>query len=384
MLEVPLSELETRRLMMDSLSVAAVNAPSRCVVSGPTEAVARLDRELDAKGLPYRRLHTSHAFHSSMMDTILEAFRAQVESVTLQPPHIPYVSNVTGTWMRAADAIDADYWVRHLRHTVRFAAGMDEVLHDPERLLLEVGPGRTLTTLVQSHPKRGAERAMLTSLPPAGPEPPESECLLQTVGRLWLAGVPLDWPGFYAHEQRQRTPLPTYPFERQRYWVEAPQWAPENAIETMAPAAVWHKKPDVADWFYIPSWKRSIASALQPDDPSVTSVAADREAACCLLFINSHGLGPALAQRLEQEGQAVVTVTAGSKFSQLGPDAYTLNPTAPADYQTLLESLRERHPLPGTIVHLWPSLTCGRHSSWRSRIDQGTHRRCRASQLEPA
>ncbi len=353
MLAVPLSELETRRLMTDALSVAADNAPSRCVVSGPTEAVVALERELDAKGLPYRRLHTSHAFHSGMMDPILDAFRAQVGAVTLQPPQMPYVSNVTGTWMSAADAVDADYWARHLRHTVRFAAGMDEVLHDPERILLEVGPGRALTALAQSHPKRGTGRVMLTSLPPAGQEQPESEFLLQTVGRLWLAGVNMDWSGFYAHELRQRLPLPTYPFERQRYWSDVPQLASNTAMDMVAPATSWNKKPDVADWFYMPSWKRSIASALQPDDTSVPSAASDRDAACCLLFVNSHGLGPALAHRLEQEGQVVVTVTAGAEFSQLNPSAYTLNPKLPADYEALFETLRERNQLPGTIVHLW-------------------------------
>ncbi len=356
MLAVPLSEPEARRFMTDSLSVAAVNAPSRCVVSGPIEALAALERELDANGTPYRRLHTSHAFHSGMMDPILDAFKAEVETVALQPPTIPYVSNVTGTWASAADATDANYWVRHLRQTVRFAAGLDEVLQDPERILLEVGPGRTLTTLAQSHPKRGAGRAMLTSLPAAGQEEPEGKCVLQAMGRLWLAGVQMDWSGVYAHEQRQRVPLPTYPFERQRYWMDAPLSTADATVEVAAPAVSWNKKPDVADWFYMPSWTRSVASALLPDERSVPS---GQEAACWLLFVNAHDLGPALAHRLEQEGQAVVTVTAGVEFAQLKPGAFTLTPTSLDDYEALLETLRERNQLPATIVHLWhltPSL----------------------------
>ena len=257
-----------------------------------------------------------------MVDPILDAFQAHVEAITLQPPHIPYVSNVTGTWASAADVTSPQYWVRHLRHTVHFAAGLDEVLQDPERILLEVRPGRALTTLAQSHPKRGTERVMLTSLPPAGQGLPESALLLQTVGRLWLSGVQLDWSGFYVHEQRQRVPLPTYPFERQRYWIDARQQASETAAEVMTPATTWHKKPDVADWFYMPSWKRSIASALQPDETLTPSAASDRGTTCWLLLVNSHHLGSALVRRLQQEGQTVVTVTAGSKKVSKKPHAW--------------------------------------------------------------
>ncbi len=366
MLAVPLSEQETRRLMPNALSIAAVNAPSCCVVSGPTDAVAILERELDAKGTPYRRLHTSHAFHSEMMDPILDAFRSQVDAVALQPPQIPYVSNVTGTWAHAADVTHADYWVRHLRQTVRFSAGMEEILQDSERMLLEVGPGRTLTTLAQSHPKRGSGRVMLTSLPSAGQEVAEQALLLQAVGRLWLSGAAIDWAGFYAHEQRQRVPLPTYPFERQRYWMDAPQLAADTAMEAVVPTATWTKKPDVADWFYMPSWTRSIASALLPDERSAPH---SQDTACWLLFVNSHGLGTALAQRLEQEEQAVFRVTAGAEFAQLNSGAFTLNPASPADYEALLEALRERNQRPSTIVHLW-HLTPSLMSLSQTRLDE--------------
>ena len=341
MLAVALSESETRGLMGDALSLAAVNGPSRCVVSGASEAVAALQRELDARGAPHRRLRTSHAFHSAMMDAILDDFGDQVKTVALHSPKLPYLSNVTGTWITASEVTNPQYWVRHLRHTVRFAEGLDEMLRHSDRMLLEVGPGGGLAPLVP--------RAVLTSLPTAGQTEPESQCLLQSLGRLWLAGAQVDWAGFYAHEQRRRTPLPTYPFERQSYWIDT---SPPNAhavVDAAAPSTVWNKKPDVADWFYMPSWKRTIATALQPDDPSMT----EREARRWLLLVNEHWLSDAVAQRLAQEGQTVITVTASAAFAQYHERAYSVNPASPADYITLLETLRERGPLPDAIAHLW-------------------------------
>ena len=163
MLAVALPELELQPLLSRQLSLAAINGPSSCVVSGCTAAVAELEGKLGQKGVECRRLHTSHAFHSQMMEPILEEFTEQVKQVNLQPPKIPYVSNVTGTWITAAEATDPSYWAKHLRQTVRFEAGLHELLQAPERVLLEVGPSRTLSTLARRHPE-GTQQLILSSL----------------------------------------------------------------------------------------------------------------------------------------------------------------------------------------------------------------------------
>ncbi len=140
-------------LLGAELSLAAVNAPDRCVVSGPDEAVDALRAALEARGVAARRLHTSHAFHSAMMEPILAPFvercRRQVE---LRAPRIPFLSNVTGTWITDAEATDPAYWARHLRRPVRFADGVRELCRDARRVLLEVGPGQTLATLARQQP----------------------------------------------------------------------------------------------------------------------------------------------------------------------------------------------------------------------------------------
>jgi len=226
MLSVPLPEAEVRSLLNGQLSVAAVNAPEQCVVSGPVEAIADLEATLTQREVVVRRLPIDVAAHSELVTPILDAFAHAVQKLTLHPPQIPYVSNVTGTWITAAEVTDPTYWARHLRETVRFGDGLQTVLQNSQAILLEVGPGRTLSTLAQSQPRLAVAHAQskgpaLNSLRHPQDQQSDSAYLLNTLGKLWLAGVEVDWAGFYAHEQRRRVTLPTYPFERRRYWVEA-------------------------------------------------------------------------------------------------------------------------------------------------------------------
>lgn len=220
MLAVPLPEKELKPLLGKTLALAAVNGPSACVVSGPTEAVEALESQLVSQGVESRRLHTSHAFHSPMMEPILEAFTQRVKQVNLKPPQIPYLSNVTGTWITPQEATTPSDWATHLRQTVRWAESLQELLREPAQILLEIGPGRTLTTLAKRHPDKKAQQIVLSSVRHPQEAGSDVEFLLKALGQLWLARVEVDWSGFYAHERRYRLPLPTYPFERKRYWIE--------------------------------------------------------------------------------------------------------------------------------------------------------------------
>lgn len=222
MLAVYLDESSVTPLLGEKLSLATVNAPSLCVVAGPTEAIEELQTLLAAKGIDGRRLHTSHAFHSAMMEPILKAFSSQVQQIRLRPPQIPFVSNVTGNWITAAEATNPEYWAKHLRSCVRFSDGITKLQQKSNCILLEVGPGRTLSTLARQHSHISKQSIILTSLRHPKEQQSDLEFVLNTLGKLWLAGASINWTNFYADEQRQRLPLPTYPFERQRYWIEAP------------------------------------------------------------------------------------------------------------------------------------------------------------------
>jgi len=220
MLAVPLSEKEIQPLLGENLSLALINGPSICTVSGDDEAIEDLQKELSRKGVDYRHLHTSHAFHSRIIDPILDTFAQHVKQFRLHPPQIPFLSNATGTWITPEEATDPSYWARHLRQTVRFSDCLDELLKDRNRVLLEIGPGHTLSQLARQHPKRANEHIVLSSTRHPKEEESDIAFILRTLGRLWVSGIQIDWRGFYPHENRHRLPLPTYPFERSRYWIE--------------------------------------------------------------------------------------------------------------------------------------------------------------------
>ncbi|MFY1831620.1 SDR family NAD(P)-dependent oxidoreductase [Myxococcus fulvus] len=221
MLAVPLSEQELTPLLGGTrLSLAAVNAPSSCVVSGTIEAITALRQQLETRGLGGNLLETSHAFHSEMMEPVLAPFAEQLRRLRLDAPRTPIVSNLTGTWLTAAQATDPDYWVQHLRRTVRFSAGVGVLLEDRQRALLEVGPGRTLSQLVRKHPGRAPAQAVFSSLPHPREQASDLSSVLETLGLLWLEGLSVDWPKAQRDARPHRVPLPTYPFERQRYWID--------------------------------------------------------------------------------------------------------------------------------------------------------------------
>jgi phthiocerol/phenolphthiocerol synthesis type-I polyketide synthase E len=344
MLAVPLSEEDVRGLIGvdERLSLASINAPSLCVVSGEPTAVEDFERAMEARGVACRRLHTSHAFHSRMMEPILEEFAARVARVKLSAPRIPYISNVTGTWATEAEATDPRYWSRHLREPVRFNAGAVELFGDRERVFLEVGPGRTLSTLLRQHPQKGTTRVVLSSLRHAGERGSDAEMTLSALGRLWLTGARVDWGGLYEGEPRLRASLPAYPFERQRYWVEPSGRASGVRGERATDAA--GKRPDVAEWFYTPFWKRT--------RPAPAPAAGEPRR--WLLFMDECGLGARVAALLASRGEEVVTVSAASSFGRLErQSSYRIAPAERGDYDALLRELKSADALPTNVVHLW-------------------------------
>jgi acyl transferase domain-containing protein/thioesterase domain-containing protein/acyl carrier protein len=355
MLAVSLSEKDVRTFLNGTLDLAAVNGTSMCVVSGPREEVARLEMALTEQGKSTHHLHTSHAFHSRMMDPLLEPFTKLVQKIELKPPTIPFISNFTGTWITAAAATDPAYWARHLRQTIRFAEGLEELLKGPESVLLEVGPGETLSTLVRQHPHKNKEQIIISSVRRPQAQRSDVEVLLNALGRLWLSGQSIDWRGVYKHEHRRRLSLPTYPFERQRYWIEAANLN-EAAISAAAPGT---KRPDVAEWFYVPSWKRTMLPR------AVASEDVDSQQSWLVLSgasgIGAH-LGAQLRDRLHQQGKKVLVATPGAQFTKRGANEYTINPRQPDDYQALINELQAAGQFPTKILHLL-SVTMPRQSA---------------------
>jgi amino acid adenylation domain-containing protein len=274
MLAIPFSEAEARAFLGSELSLAASNSPAMSVVSGPIEAIDRLEKRLIEQDLIYHRLHTSHAFHSAMVEPVMETFADLVARANPQPPQTPLISNLTGRWMKSSDATDPQYWSKHLRHTVRFAHGLQTVSENRRLVLLEVGPGQHLSGLAAGQ-LAGERCSVVSSLPHPRKPRPEVASILEALGRLWILGINVDWQGFNSRQRCRRVPLPTYPFERQRYWVEAQPVAsqsqqqitnrPEVSDQEWRPAATSYPRPALREPYVAPTTdlQRKIAEVWQ-------------------------------------------------------------------------------------------------------------------------
>jgi acyl transferase domain-containing protein/thioesterase domain-containing protein/aryl carrier-like protein len=334
MLSIALPEQQVRPRLGSELSLAAVNGPSLCVASGPVDAIARLEADLAADQIEHARVHIDVAAHSSMLEPILAEFERFCRPIAFRKPTIPFVSNLTGTWITDTEAMDPAYWVRHLRNTVRFDQGARTLLETGRRALLEVGPGRTLASLCRQQPGKAA--VVTTTLRHPNEAGSDIAFLKEAVGRLWVAGVEIDPTRFFAHESQRRVSLPTYPFERQRYWIDkGVQAAPANSLT---------RRPDLGQWFSAPSFLRSASAEPLPE--------AELRKPWLVLTDNSP-LATAIVKRLRASGARVSTVTAAAQFAERSALSFTIDPSRAGDYSKLMEVLRTEDALPAHIVHLW-------------------------------
>ena len=344
MLSVSLSAQDVQPFLKENLYLAVSNSPSMSVVSGTKEAIAQLQQQLSAKSISYQLLHTSHAFHSPMMEGAIAPLVEHLRGVKLNSPQIPFISNVTGTWITNHSATDPLYWAQHLRQPVQFSQGIAELLTNPEAIFLEVGAGRTLSTLTK---QQASDRTILCSLP--HPQERESdtsdlELMLKTLGQLWLKGVEVDWASFYDQQPCQIVSLPTYPFERQRYWIDPPsENLQADSANNLSDRHVSQltKKSDIGKWFYSPSWKRTVLPMLNSDQKR-----------CWLLLGDRTGVAAAMNERLQQQGHRVIQVHIGTEFRKTEQDLYTINPSDRAHYNALMREVLafEQEPI---IAHLW-------------------------------
>src|SRR5216684_166157 len=370
MLAVMLSEESVQPYLANEVCLAALNAPATCVLAGPDKAIEQLETELYRQGIACRRVETTHAFHSTMLDPLREAVTDLAKRVMLHKPNIPYISGVTGTWITDEQATDPSYWAQHMCQTVRFAEGVAHLLEEKDALLLEVGTGQSLSSFVKQHPACERERMPLVfSALPSAHERQSDQCyLLTALDKLWLNGVAVDWSGFYANEHRRRVPLPAYPFERQHYWVQPrPQSARTHAVASTPEEAMQGlKREALADWFYLPGWKHSAPTQVL----DVSTLLSEK--LCWLLFLDNCSIGEQLRKRLLEQQQDVIVVTAGHAFSKQSESAYCIEPQTRSDYDLLLKDLHTQGKTPQRIVHLW-AVTQEREEPATVILERGFH-----------
>lgn len=333
MLAVPLPLEDVKRYLNSGVSIAAINTPSLIIVSGEKESVQNLRNKLEADGHTSQYLHTSHAFHSYMMDPVLDNFKALFSKVNLKKPTIPILSTVTADWLSDDQAMNPDYWVKNLRGCVNFSGGITNLIKtNTKSFFIEVGPGQTLSALTRLHLQRGQTHDVISSFPHVKDQSSEYATNLKALGTYWTKGGKVDWNSFYDDSALRRIPLPTYPFEKSKVWMNPAKSLPlARAIKNQE------------DWFYVPSWKRAAKDATP----------INIKDKICLVFTTANEFSRNLIHSLKKGTEKLIEVQTGDAYAVVSPTKIILRRNEKDDYETLFKYLKENNAVPDNIVHLW-------------------------------
>ena len=326
----------------DDLDIASVNAPELIAVSGPQAALDAMQERLEAQEIECQRIAIDIAAHSRMLDPILSRYRTFLQTLDLQVPRTPFMSNRTGDVITDAQATDPDYWVGQLRNTVRFADCITTLSAARKRVFLEVGPGKALSALAQMN-VGVAPAQVISTLRHPDQDIADDAYFISVIGRLWACGVNGDWTQIWGEAKRNRVVLPTYAFQRSRYFIEPGKTA------LAAPAPLLVRQDDIADWGAVPSWRPRFANA---DVDVITDLAATP--LTWLMFADDTGVAAPVKAQLAAAGHTVVSVRAGDAFAKVADDRYTIAAEqGRAGYDQLIAALQAADQMPDRIGHFW-------------------------------
>lgn len=343
MLGILIKEEELLPLLNDhvQVSLAAANSTSSCVVSGNHEAILEFKQVLDRKGYKNTEIRCSHAFHSSMMDEILEEFESLFSTLTISPPQIPFISNLTGRRATFEEIKNPAYWSNHLRRTVRFSDGIEGIMEEyPKVLFAEVGPHKILSSLVEAHASKDSLHRTVNLIRHPKDEKNDRYYLLKAIGKLYINGINPTWESLFRQGEKRRISLPTYSFEPNKYPIDSFV----RDISQISTTSQLKREQDIAKWFYIPSWKK--VPSLTLPEPNPTSLLS-------IVFIDDGGQGDQLVDLLKDRGEQVLCVRKGTSFVEEDNGNFQLNPSIPEHYDQLYDHLLANELNPGRIVHLW-------------------------------
>jgi acyl transferase domain-containing protein len=339
-ISAPLSAIEP--LLGDGLDIASVNAPELIAVSGPQSALDAIQVRLADAGLEYQRIAIDIAAHSRMLEPILDRYRAFLAGLDLQAPQMPFMSNRTGQEITVDEATNPDYWVGQLRNTVNFADCIATLSAPRDRVYLEVGPGKALSALAQMSDGVKPAQAFSTLRHP-DQDIADDMYFMSVIGRLWACGVEADWAQIWGEARRNRVVLPTYAFQRSRYFIEP------GTAAVAAPASALVRQDDMATWGAVPTWRPRFANA---DIDAITDLAATPLS--WLIFADGDGLAAPVMTRLRDAGHRVIAVRAGDAFARQDENTYTLAAEqGRREYDLLIADLAERGLMPDRIAHFW-------------------------------
>jgi polyketide synthase PksJ len=344
MVSLKLTEEQVREMISQhpGVEIAAINGPTTCVVTGLNKEIEEFTEYLDQRGQHYRLLHTSHAFHSQSMEPILEKFQEGFQDIQLKKPGLPFISNLTGQKITDEEAMDPKYWAKHLRNTVRFSRGLEELLEKSEAVFIEVGPGRTLSSLATQNPTRKPTHKMVNLIPHPKEGLSGQHFFLNKIGQLWGHGTPVDWKEFNSGTEGKRIPLPLYSFERLHFWKVMKDFK-KNRTSGLQLFGTETTK-EISDWFYRPCWK-------QEDLPPFNQDLNQEDQ--WILFMDQRGMGAKLADFLRKHNQLVRCICKGDQYQKQSDSNFIINPSEPDHYASLFKELSDQRKSLKHILYLW-------------------------------
>lgn len=345
MFSIPLPVNEIGRWLKDGISLSIDNGYS-CVVSGTEDSIDRIENELKESRLVGVRLNAQYAIHSPVMDPVAEDLAAFIRTISLHQPAIPYVSGLTGDWIRMEEASDPQYWAKQLCQSVMFSRGLQTLLKEDLPVFIEIGPGNEISALMNRLlEERDLEERSISLIRPAGTNTPDKKYLVHGLGNLWRMGVNIDWERYYLGKTCYRIPLPSYPFEQSKYPAEVNPF--ENGF---ASASRPHFTRAYKDYCYLPTWKRR--------RPVLYANAGQNATSDWLVFADEYGMATQLSDHLAAQGSRVVLVRPATGFAKVSEREYEINPESPEDYEGLFFELKSTGFIPDRILHLL-SMTSG-------------------------
>jgi acyl transferase domain-containing protein len=355
----------------DAVAIAALNGPRNSVISGAADQVRAVLRKLKVEGIEAKILNVSHAFHSPLMEPILDDFEKIAGSINYAPPTIALISNVSGRLASHGEITQATYWRAHIRRPVQFYASMETLREQGCEYFIEIGPDPVLLGMA----KYCLPDEQGLWLPSIKKGQNDWRQMLESLGRLYVQGVEIDWTGFDENKHRRRIVLPTYPFQRKRYWIpEAKQRHDDQGMFLAEINASVSPSQDVresslADWFYEVQWR--------PKDIDPGKIASSGASeGLWLLFADHAGTAAALKKRLDGQGRTCITVFAGDHFQVREDGSYLVNPLKPEDFQSLFDAvLAGSQSVLEAVVHLW-SLDCGQESAGIDFLERAEELSC--------
>ncbi len=338
MLGIGTTVKKIKPILNNELSVAAINTENSCVVSGNKHAVAKFIDVLSQNEIPFTKLKTSHAFHSKMMDAILDEYKEELRKINFSKPEYPFISNVTGKEILSEEAISPEYWAQHVRGTVHFADGIDYLLRKGDAICIEVGPGKTLSNFCKQSKEYNGNSKIVGLLRHPKENKNDNQILIEAVGHLWSYGVDINWEEYYIHETRNKVSAPTYSFDKHMFDANV------NPFEKLANLEINAIEKPISEWFYEPSWKKSRL---------ITNNQTAQTDKSYLVFLDDAGYGDAIVQELREKTSSVIEVKQGKCFNKKKDTQFELNTNDYANYEKLFLDLKEQEVEITNVVHLF-------------------------------